>query len=228
MFDTNELQVVSVHNHQVIYTFCHTFIKYFEHVCNVWNLNTINSLIVGGARWDFMIYVTSGHCWYCMTEACEVGPFPLAHQLKVNRLLAEVTLCWGVWSQLQTHLLPRLHQPVCGGREQLRMELNKTKKGSGTLLVVLLVWPTGFSTTCFHQGDHKNKREPYQALFLPGVYKFDFQISNSWPIAKALTLVEKVYKLSEWSANYSSKEWPEVTWGNNVNHLIQIPVINYG
>lgn len=173
-----------------------------------------------------MIYVTSGHCWYRVTETCEVGLLPLAHQLEVNRLLAEVTFCWGVWSQLQTHLLPRLHQTVCGGREQLRMELNKKKKGSGTSLSVLLVWPVGFSTTYFHQGDYKNKCEPYKALFHPALCKFDIQISSGWPIAKAQTLVEKVYKLSEWSANYYSKEWPEVTWHSNVNHLIQIPVIN--
>lgn len=59
-----------------------------------------------------------------MTEACEVGLLPLAHQLEVKRLLAEVTLCRGVRPQLQTRLLPRLHQPVCGDEaesEQLRI-----------------------------------------------------------------------------------------------------------
>lgn len=59
---------------------------------------------------------TSGDCRYQVTEAGEEGLLPLAHELKVERLLAEETLCGGVRPRLQTHFLPRLHQPGC--REQ--------------------------------------------------------------------------------------------------------------
>lgn len=89
---------------------------YYNHN-DTWNLNIINSF------WNKRIqcfYVRSGYRWY-VTEACEVGFLPLAHQLEVKRLLAEVTLGWGVLPQLQTRLLPRLHQPVCGESEQLRI-----------------------------------------------------------------------------------------------------------
>lgn len=60
----------------------------------------------------------SGHCWNHVTKACEIGLFSLTHQLEVKRLLAEVTLCWGVRLQLQAHLRPRLHQPVWGGEAE--------------------------------------------------------------------------------------------------------------
>lgn len=63
-------------------------------------------------------YVILGYWWHHMTEACKVRLLALTHQLEVKRLLAEVALHWGVWPQLQTHLLPRLHQPVCGRNEQ--------------------------------------------------------------------------------------------------------------
>lgn len=105
--------------------FTHTFTGDTQHcIYNVYynhndtlNLNIINSF------WNRRIqcfYVRSGYCWY-VTEACEVGFLPFAHQLEVKRLLAEVTLGWGVLPQLQTRLLPRLHQPVCGESEQLRI-----------------------------------------------------------------------------------------------------------
>lgn len=43
--------------------------------------------------WDLVLYVISGYCWHHVTETCEIGLLPFAHQLKVKRLLAEVTLC---------------------------------------------------------------------------------------------------------------------------------------
>lgn len=45
-----------------------------------------------------------------MAHPTEVGLLPLAHQLKVQRLPAEVALGGRVGLQLQAHLLPGLHQ----------------------------------------------------------------------------------------------------------------------
>lgn len=52
---------------------------------------------------------------YRVAQAAEVRLFPLAHQLKVQRLLAEVALGRGVRLQLEAHLLPGLHQTLCAG-----------------------------------------------------------------------------------------------------------------
>lgn len=49
-----------------------------------------------------------------LTEAAEVRLLSLAHQLKMQRLLAEVAFGRGVGLQLQAHLLPCIHQPLCG------------------------------------------------------------------------------------------------------------------
>lgn len=51
-----------------------------------------------------------------VTEATEVRLLSLAHQLKVQRLLAEVAFGWRVGLQLQAHLLPGMHQFLCGGK----------------------------------------------------------------------------------------------------------------
>lgn len=63
------------------------------------------------------ISVPSGDRRYQATEAGEEGLLPPAHELTVERLLAEATLGGGARPRLQTHLLPRLHQPVCGGQQ---------------------------------------------------------------------------------------------------------------
>lgn len=53
-----------------------------------------------------------------VTEAAEVRLLSLAHQLKVQRLLAEVAFSRGVGLQLQAHLLPCVHQSLWGGKPQ--------------------------------------------------------------------------------------------------------------
>lgn len=55
-----------------------------------------------------------------VTEAAEVRLLSLAHQLKVQRLLAEVALGRGVGLQLQAHLLPCVHQFLWGGNHKTR------------------------------------------------------------------------------------------------------------
>lgn len=67
--------------------------------------------------------------WYRVAETTEVRLFPLAHQLKVQRLLAEVALRRGVRLQLQAHFRPCLHQPLCRGQseEQIRLLTETTE-----------------------------------------------------------------------------------------------------
>lgn len=53
--------------------------------------------------------------WDLVAEPVEVRFFSLAHDLKVQRLLAEGALPWWVGLQRQTHLLPSVHQAFCRG-----------------------------------------------------------------------------------------------------------------
>lgn len=57
-----------------------------------------------------------------VAEAAEVRLFSLAHQLEVQRLLAEGTLGWGVGLQPQAHLLPCVHQPLCRGKNRVHFD----------------------------------------------------------------------------------------------------------
>lgn len=49
---------------------------------------------------------------YGVAEPAEVRLFPFAHQLKMQRLLTEGALSRGVGPQLQTDLLPGMHQSL--------------------------------------------------------------------------------------------------------------------
>lgn len=64
------------------------------------------------------IPMMSRDCRYQVTEPGEEGPLPLAHEVKVERLLAEVALGGrGAGPRRHAHLPPRLQQSLCGEQQ---------------------------------------------------------------------------------------------------------------
>ena len=65
-----------------------------------------------------------------VAEATKVRLLPVAHHLKVQRLLAERTLRWWVGLQLQTRLLPCVHQPLWRWKGNSRSQFNLREKAT--------------------------------------------------------------------------------------------------